>query len=458
MGIAESSGTAGNGSRPPTPNVLFILVDDLGWGDVGYHGSYILTPTIDRLARTGLELERHYVCPVCTPTRASLLTGRYPGRFGRRATSPSNDPVLPDGCPTLATLFRDAGYATGLFGKWHLGSTTDTGPNAFGFDHAYGSLAGGVDPYTHLYKSGPFSRTWHRNGRLVDEPGHATDLITEEATRWIAEHREPWFCYVPFTAVHQPIMAPEAWIDRYAGRVNQSDPLFARAQEVYGAYTSHMDHCVGRLLDAVKAAPDGRHNTIVVFASDNGAPTGERHSADVELYPGYHENLPNAGSNGPLRGAKATLYEGGIRTPAALSWQGHIPAGRLASPIGVADWMPTFAEMLGTPADPRWDGRSVWALLNEAAAPVERTFHWNRSHREFAVRRGDWKLVLDTREGTEELFDLAADPYERNDRAAAEPALVAELRHLVEENHRLDDTDVRPLAPAVPRQSADTDP
>ena len=440
------------------PNVLFILADDLGWGDVGYHGSYILTPTIDRLARNGLEIDRHYVCPVCTPTRASLLTGRYPARFGRRATFPSNDPVLPDGCPTLATLFRDAGYATGLFGKWHLGSTPATGPNAFGFGAAYGSLAGGVDPYTHRYKTGPFSRTWHRNGELVDEPGHATDLITSEATRWIAGRAEPWFCYVPFTAVHQPVMAPEAWIDRYAGRINGTDPLLARAQEVYGAYTSQMDHGIGLLLDAVKATPGGLHDTIVVFASDNGAPMGERHSTDVDLYPGYHENLPNAGSNGPLRGMKSTLYEGGIRTPAALLWQGHVAPGRLESPIGVADWMPTFAEMLGAPADPRWDGRSVWGLFNGTAEAELRTLHWNKLHREFAILRGDWKLVVDRKAGTCELFNLACDPYERDDRAAAEPALAAELEALIDENHRGDGVDERPLAPAAPRQSAAGDP
>ncbi|MDE2725967.1 MAG: sulfatase-like hydrolase/transferase, partial [Gemmatimonadota bacterium] len=139
------------------PNILFILADDMGWGDVSYHGSHIRTPNIDRLAATGIELDQHYVCPMCTPTRTCLLTGRHPGRFGRHATVPSNAPVLPDGYETLASSFRNAGYETGLFGKWHLGSSPEYGPNQFGFNTAYGSLAGGVDPYNHRYKSGPFS-------------------------------------------------------------------------------------------------------------------------------------------------------------------------------------------------------------------------------------------------------------------------------------------------------------
>ena len=197
------------------PNILFILADDLGWGDVGYHGSNIRTPNIDRLVETGVELDRHYVQPMCTPTRAALLTGRYPSRFGPHATVPSNHPVLADGYETLASTLRNAGYDTGLFGKWHLGSSPKYAPNEFGFDWSYGSLAGGVDPYNHRYKAGPYSRTWHRNGKPVDERGHVTDLIVSEAVEWIESRRNPWFCYVPFTAVHVPVKAPQEWLDRY---------------------------------------------------------------------------------------------------------------------------------------------------------------------------------------------------------------------------------------------------
>ena len=141
------------------PNILFILADDLGWGDVSYHNSEIRTPNIDRLVQSGIELDQHYVCPMCTPTRAALMTGRHPGRFGRHATSPSNPPVLPDGYETIATSFRNCGYDTGLFGKWHLGSKPEFGPNHYGFNTSYGSLAGGVDPYNHRYKQGEYSFT-----------------------------------------------------------------------------------------------------------------------------------------------------------------------------------------------------------------------------------------------------------------------------------------------------------
>lgn len=146
-------------SRTEKPNVLIFLADDLGWNDVSYHGSPIRTPNIDRLVQSGVELDQHYVCPMCTPTRACLMTGRHPGRFGRHATVPSNPPVLPDGYETLAGALRNCGYDTGLFGKWHLGSDPKYSPNQFGFNHSYGSLAGGIDPYSHRYKEGPFSFT-----------------------------------------------------------------------------------------------------------------------------------------------------------------------------------------------------------------------------------------------------------------------------------------------------------
>ena len=161
---------------------------------------------------------------MCTPTRVSFLTGRHPGRFGRHATVPSNLPVLPDGYKTLATSLRNCGYDTGLFGKWHLGSEKQFGPNHYGFNASYGSLAGGVDPYNHHYKRGQYSKTWHRNGELVSEPGHVTDLIAREAIGWISSRDEPWFCYVPFTAVHVPVKAPQSWLDRYEFEKYDDDP------------------------------------------------------------------------------------------------------------------------------------------------------------------------------------------------------------------------------------------
>ena len=174
------------------PNILFILADDLGWGDVSCHGSPIRTPNIDRLMKQGVELGQHYVQPMCTPTRASLLSGRYPSRFGPHATVPSNRPVFPDGYQTLASVLRDSGYDTGLFGKWHLGATQNHGPNEFGFNYSYGSRTGGVDPYTHRYRNGVYSFPWHRNGKKVDEQGHVTDLIINEALSWIESREDPY--------------------------------------------------------------------------------------------------------------------------------------------------------------------------------------------------------------------------------------------------------------------------
>ena len=428
------------------PNVLFILADDLGWGDVGYHGSPIQTPNIDRLAQNGVELDCHYVCPLCTPTRASLLTGRYASRFGKHATVPSNDPVLPDGYWTLAKMFKDAGYSTGLFGKWHLGSDPQYYPGRYGFDYSYGSLAGGIDPYTHRYKEGPYTYTWHRNGELVEEQGHATDLITQEAINWITSQKNPWFCYVPYTAVHVPIQAPEEWIDRYWGNRYDVDPARDRSFKIYAAYTSHMDYCIGKLIETLKCI-DQLDNTIIVFASDNGAVITNPKD-DVAKYPGRHEDTPRLGSNYPLRGGKAQLYEGGIRTPAILSWRGKVKPFKLEHPISIVDWMPTFAALLECmpPKDPKWDGINILPLLFEGnkqdiSVQSERLFYWNLTYDRFAVRYGDWKLIVDKREGHEmkELFNLKEDPYEQRNQASRYPEIVSHLEKIIEEQHRLDD-------------------
>jgi arylsulfatase A-like enzyme len=428
------------------PNILYILVDDLGWGDVSYHGSPIRTPNMDRLVRRGIELDYHYVNPVCTPTRVSLLTGRYPGRFGRHATVPSNPPVLPDGYPTLATMLRDAGYATGLFGKWHLGSDPRFYPGNYGFDTSYGSLAGGVDPYHHHYKRGPHSTTWHRDGRLIHERGHATDLITEEAIRWIEAQDKPWFCYVPYTAVHTPIRAPESWIDRYWFGGYDDDPERERSFQEYAAYASHLDHAIGRLVETLKCL-EQIYNTVVILVSDNGAST-KNASADTNLYPGWHEDMPRRGSNDPLRGTKATLYEGGIRTPAAIMWQSVLAPGKLASPIHIVDWMPTLAALLGCepPTDPRWDGVDIWSLISgQLQHAQERPLYWNLVHERFAVRHRGWKLIRRERaSGLEtELYHIAEDPLEERELASHHPEIVQELLSILAEQRELDDSSKR---------------
>ncbi|MFW6060539.1 MAG: sulfatase [Phycisphaeraceae bacterium] len=454
--------------QPPTattrrPNVLFILADDLGWNDVSFHNAPIRTPQLDWLARNGIELTHHYVCPLCTPTRVSLLTGRHPARFGPHATRPSNPPVLPDGYQTLASALRDAGYDTGLFGKWHLGSDPRFGPHNYGFDYAYGSLAGGVDPYNHCYKRGPHSQTWHRNGERVDERGHVTDLITDEAIRWIHErplaagedhagNDRPWFCYVPFTAVHTPIKPPQNWIGRYHGETYDAVAERDRSFKMYAAYASHMDHNVGRLVEAV-AEREELENTIIVFSSDNGAFTEDPTGNDVSQYPGRQEALPRLGSNAPLRGRKGQMYEGGIRTPTLIHWAGTLAPGKVDTPMQIVDWMPTLLSLIDhTPSDdPQWDGRDIWpAITGQAPTDDQRVLYWNLSDNRFAVRRGRWKLIVhDAAARAEdcELFDLDADPYETTDLSPNEPDRVRDLLEVLRDQRQYDGISQRADAP-----------
>lgn len=420
------------------PNVLFILADDLGWGDVSFHNSQIKTPNIDRLAQTGVELQQHYVCPVCTPTRISLLTGIYPSRFGQHATVPSNEPVLPDNFRTMASMFKSCGYSTGLFGKWHLGSDVKYIPNNYGFDYSYGSIAGGVDPYTHLYKEGQYSKTWHRNGEFIDEYGHVSDLIINEAQDWISNQSTPWFCYVPFTAVHTPINAPENWISKYWLEKFDADADRDRSYKIYAAYTSHMDHCVGQLVEKLKIL-NQLDNTIIIFASDNGAST-KNGFQDTALYPGRHDDMPRTGSNYPLHGNKAQVFEGGIRTPACISWAGKLKPRKHNLPIHIADWLPTFASILDHDLgnEISLDGQDISSIIfDDVDTDYQRTLYWNLNHSRFAVRKGDWKLIV--REDETYLFDIKNDPLEERNQVINHPEIVESLKTTLAQLHQNDD-------------------
>jgi len=428
------------------PNILFVLADDMGYGDVSFHGSRIRTPNLDRLARTGTELTQHYVTPLCTPTRVCLLTGRHPGRFGRHATTPSNPPVLPDGYQTLASMLKQADYETGLFGKWHMGSDPKFAPNNYGFDHSYGSLAGGVDPYTHRYKRGEWSFTWHRNGELVNERGHVTDLIADEAVKWIheREQKKPWFCYVPFTAVHTPIKPREDWLDQYELTRFDDDPKRDEGFKRYAAYASHMDQAIGRLIEALKVT-DQYHNTIVVFTSDNGAVPASECPGDVSLYPGWQMETLLMGSNGPFRGRKGQMYDGGIHTTCLVRWHDVLPVNhRMNHPVHMVDWMPTFASLLDLKPteEPHWDGKDIWSLLNNETSTIpDRPLYWNLRHNEFAARLGDWKLI--SKDDQEELYNVASDPGETCDCAQEQPGIVKDLRKIIAEHHAGDDVSKR---------------
>ncbi len=429
------------------PNILYLLADDLGWADLSLHGSVIRTPNIDRLAREGVECTQHYVCPMCTPTRASLLTGRHPGRFGGHATVPSNAPVLPDGYQTLATVLRDAGYDTGLFGKWHLGSSSRFGPNHYGFNTAYGSLAGGIDPYNHRYKRGEFSVTWHRNGDLVEERGHVTDLIVREAAEWIEDRDQPWFCYVPFTAVHVPVKPTQEWLSRYDFRQFDDDPSKDMSFKKYAAYTSHMDHAIGQLLETLERIGQ-RENTIIVFSSDNGA-INECPLHGTDKYPGWQEAYPRLGSNAPFRGVKAQLYEGGIRAPTLVNWRGQLQPGTMDHPVQVTDWMPTLTALTGAQCrqDPRFDGQDIWPLLTgRQDDPDPRCLYWNfRQGNNLGLRYGDWKLIDQAVDGnrTRELFNIADDPCERQELAREYPEKVNDLAEMMEAERQQDGSSAR---------------
>lgn len=413
---------------PARPDVVFVIADDLGWADVGYHGSPIATPHIDRLAREGVRLERHYAAPTCTPTRVGLLSGRYPSRFG--VLAPAYGRIFEDGTVTLASALREAGYETALSGKWHMGSPPEFGPRRYGFDRSYGYFHGQIDPYTHLYKTG--ERSWHRDDRLVEETGHATDLITAEAVRILeAPRARPLLLWVSYGVPHHPLNEPERWTSAYGGKFDEP------SRRWYAASVTHMDDGIGRILDAIERT-GRRSRTLVVFTSDNGAQRSW-HSA-TEYGGAYAARAHRAlGDNRPWRGWKGEPYEGGIRVPAVAWWPGVLEPRAVEAPIHVVDWMPTIcclaraapSSSAGTAAG-AWDGRDIWPLLAGEAPGEERTLYWKTPDAS-AVLRGDWKLIAWRRESRTELYDLGSDPREERDLAAAEPARAAELRRLLDE-------------------------
>lgn len=416
----ERSGS--NNKQTKRPNIVFIIADDLGWADVGYHGSEIQTPNLDALAKQSICFEQHYVMPTCTPTRVGLMTGRYPSRYG--VLSPAYGKIFDDDTITLAEALKRSGYATSITGKWHMGSPPDHTPRKYGFDSSYGYFDGQIDPYTHHYKNG--DRSWHRNDQLVDEEGHATDLITNEAVRIIeSNHAEPFFLYVTYSVPHTPLNEPEKWTAAYEGRIK--DP----SRKLYAASVTHMDYGIGRILESL-GRKGLRENTLVVFSSDNG---GQQNWSSKTEYEGHYANKPQMvlGNNKPLRGWKGEVYEGGIRVPAMASWPGVLAPSSLSHPIHIVDWMPTLCSLVGysTEKDLKWDGKDVWPLICTRADKTEpRVMYW-KTPNAFAVRQGDWKLVVGKKKTNAELYDLAVDPYEKNDLASEHPERVKELKQLL---------------------------
>jgi arylsulfatase A-like enzyme len=422
------------------PNLIFILADDLGWADVGFHKGNVPTPNLDNLAAEGVELSQHYVYPVCSPTRAALLSGRYATRFG--VTTPQNERAYRWEITTLAHALKSVGYATALVGKWHLGSLAEQGPNHFGFDHSYGSLAGGVSPWNHFYKKGRFSRTWHRNEEFLEETGHVTDLLADEAVRWIqGRGAAPFFLYLPFTAVHLPLKEPREWVERVPAGVQ------GEIARHYGASVMHFDDAVGRVLEALKKMAL-LENTIVVFTSDNGGSTAENNDSQYpdDQCPGG----PLPGNNRPLRGQKGDLHEGGIRVPTLVYAPGRLKAGKFEGVAHVCDWMPTLCSVAGyfPGQDLRWDGIDLWPQLTGAAPVKPRAVYMaSPGFNARMLREADWKLIEPRapagiapgqKPRVMELYDIAMDPFETKNLASSMPDRVAELTEKLREVSKSD--------------------
>ena len=394
-------------AQPAQPNLVYIMADDLGWNDVGYHGSEIRTPNIDALANDGVRLDRYYAFPLCSPTRAAFLTGRSPIRLGvdtpigPRGVLPLSEHLLPE-------ALGEAGYQTFLAGKWHLGiDRVAAHPYRRGFDHSYGHLGPSIDYFTHVWQNG---LDWHRNGVALHEDGYSTDLIAAEAVRLIEERdsSRPFFLFLSFNAPHTPLQAPEELIRRHPG-IRQAQ------RQVYAAMVSAMDDGIGRLLAALREEGIERE-TLLVWASDNG---GTRNLSE---------------SNRPFRGAKGSAFEGGIRVPALVHWPGVLNGGERFEQIFTAmDWFPTLTTALGVrPKIPRsLDGLNLWDALIGARTTVERRTTVIGVDGNYAVFQGPWKLVQVTRRGAGEpqtlLFRILEDPEESQDLAQAHPAVVDEL-------------------------------
>ena len=402
----------------PRPHIVYILADDLGFADLGYRGSDIATPNIDRLAAGGLKLEEFYAQPMCTPTRAALMTGRYPMRYGLQMG------VIPSGATygldtaelTLPAALKTAGYRTSLVGKWHLGhADRKYWPRQRGFDSFYGALIGEIDHFKH---SSHGVVDWFRDNERVIEEGYDSELFGNEAVRQIGAHdpKSPLFLYLAFTAPHTPLQAPQRWLDRYAHIADEN-------RRAYAAMVSAMDEQVGRVLKALEQRGMGR-DTLVLFHSDNGGTRDKMFVGEGAV----GGDLP--ASNGKLRAGKGTVYEGGVRVDAIAHWPGRIRPGTAKGPFHVVDMMPTIAKLAGASlaGGKPLDGMDIWPALSGAASP--RTgLVLNIEPTTGSIREGDWKLVwYPALPAAVQLFNLAADPTESNDVAAANPAKVAELQ------------------------------
>ena len=419
-------------ANEPKPNILVIVSDNQGWKDIGYHGSEIRTPTLDALAASGVRLEHFYVYTMCSPTRAAFISGRAPSRYGiLGAIGYRSRQALPSDIVTVADSIRAAGYETAISGKWHVGLRPEVGPLQYGFDQSYGFFHGQIDKLTHRYKNG--DRTWHRNDQYLDEEGHSLDLITDEAIRFIERDRDrPFFLYVPYGAPHPPLQEAKKWVEPYR------DVIQSHSRRLYAASVTHMDHAIGQLLDALDRTGQ-RENTLVVFFSDNGAIPNW--PVQPKNYEGRFGPYPQLGDNGKLRGWIGDLYDGCVRTPALVNWPGVLSPHVLDEVTSVLDLYPTLVARCGGSLRDEWqlEGRDIWPLLTRAGKVGETTLYWKSYNgQKLAVRHGRWKLHVDRRQNTRELYDMEADPYESKNLADKQPQRLQELSAVLEAQAAMD--------------------
>ena len=398
--------------------MLFILADDLGYGDLSCYGRPdYQTPSLDALAQQGIKFMSAYAAaPICTPTRCAFHTGRYPQRLAVGLQEPltSNSPEdigLPPAHPTIASLLKGAGYDTALIGKWHLGWQPQFGPNRHGYDEFFGILSGAADYFTHVSPDARGPRAgedlWE-NLQPIERVGYLTDLLSDRAIDYVTRpHTKPFYLSLHYTAPHSPWEGPE---DAAIGHTAHGNgPMIdGGSLKIYASMMKSMDAGIGRVLDALRRARLDS-NTLVIFTSDNG---GERYSF-----------------NWPFSFQKGYLWEGGLRVPAIVRWPGVIPAGRSTEqPAITMDWTATMLGVAETPGDPAHplDGENLLSVCTGARAPYDRPLFW-RSRTRAAARFGKWKYLKEA--ATEQLFDLSIDPGEKTDLRLKHTDVFADLKN-----------------------------
>ena len=395
-------------STASQPNIVIFYADDLGWGELGCQGftKDIPTPHIDSLAKNGMRFTSGYVAATyCSPSRAGLLTGRYPTRFGHEFNSVANAVGLRSDQTTMATRLKALGYATAAVGKWHLGSQPENRPTRRGFDEFLGTLNN-----TPFFHPTAFidSRVSNEVQAVKDPDFYTTDAYAERAVDWIGKNKDkPWFLYLPFNAQHAPLQAPKKYLERFPKITEEKRQLFA-------AMMASMDDAIGRVMGQIREL-GLEENTLVFFIADNGGPTASTTS-----------------KNGPLRGFKMTTFEGGPRVPYIAQWKGKIPAGKTYDlPVMNLDVLPTAIAAAGGKPETSWqlDGVDLMPYLTAAeTGRPHQTLYW-RFGPQWAIRDGDMKLVVSKGgSGRPELYNLATDIGESKDLAAGQPEKVKELQ------------------------------